>query len=212
MGKRCLCWQASRWTSVSTVQIKWSPSFCLEAAGFALHNQLEVLGYRSLEGVHNALAQLEARALSIRAAETAIEHVQRGQRNVDMQSIYDQVAQVWTSFAGEGRWRLELDKDGIPQLQDPSGRWLDLSPFSGGEKTALLVMLHTIIAQHFSHSDFLLIDEPLEHLDPINRRSLIWFLVEAQRKGRFRQAIIATFEESLLRKYMSDDDVHIIHL
>ena len=68
----------------------------------------------------------------------------------------------------------------MPTLQDGEGRQLDLSQFSGGEKTALLIMLHTIIAHHFSRSDFLLIDEPLEHLDPINRRSLIRFLVGAQ--------------------------------
>ncbi len=80
------------------------------------------------------------------------------------------------------------------------------------EKTALLIMLHTIIAHHFSRSGFLLIDEPLEHLDPINRRSLIRFLVGAYRRGSFEQAIVATFEESLIRKYMSEEGVNVIHL
>jgi hypothetical protein len=52
----------------------------------------------------------------------------------------------------------------------------------------------------------------VEHLDPINRRSLIRFLVSAYRRGSFEQAIVATFEESLIRKYMSEEGVNVIHL
>jgi DNA repair exonuclease SbcCD ATPase subunit len=87
---------------------------------------------------------------------------------------------------------------------------LDLRQLSGGEKTALLIQLHTIMAHHFSQSDFLMIDEPLEHLDPVNRRSLIRFLVDAFHHQIFGQAIIATFEESLIRKYQSNEGVNIV--
>ncbi len=178
----------------------------------AIRHRLQYLGYDSPEEASEALVGLETRSLSLRAAHRAAQETLTTQRNVDMAAIYDQVARVWEVFTGDANWRIELDTTGMPMLQDGEGRQLDLSQFSGGEKTALLVMLHTIIAHHFSQSDFLLIDEPLEHLDPINRRSLIRFLVGAYRRGSFEQAIVATFEESLIRKYMSEEGVNVIHL
>lgn len=178
----------------------------------ATHSRLHSIGYDSPAVARDGLISLETRLLSLRSAEQAAQQVLTAHRNMDMDNIYDQVAQVWRAFAGRGNWQVELDHEGVPILRDADNRQFDLSQFSGGEKTALLVILHTIIAQHFSETDFLLVDEPLEHLDPVNRRSLVQFLINAYRRGRFRQAIVATFEESLIRKYMSDDDVKIIHL
>jgi ATPase subunit of ABC transporter with duplicated ATPase domains len=129
-----------------------------------------------------------------------------------MGAIYAQIARVWGAFLGQDNWHIQLNNEGNPVMQDGQGHQFDMSQFSGGEKTALLVMLHTNIAHHFSQSDFLLIDEPLEHLDAVNRRSLIRFLVGAYRRRSFQQAIIATFEESLIRKYMSEEGINVIHL
>lgn len=178
----------------------------------AIRNRLQSLGYASPEEASQALVGLEIRSLSLRAAHRAAQNTLTTQRNMDMEAIYDQVAHVWAAFSGEESWRVQLDVEGMPLLENREGRRFDLSQFSGGEKTALLIMLHTIIAHHFSRSDFLLIDEPLEHLDSVNRRSLIRFLVGAYRRKSFKQAIVATFEESLVRKYMSEEGVNVIHL
>ncbi len=177
-----------------------------------LQNRLEQEGYKTPEELRQALLNLEIRSLSLRAAEQAVHKTLSIQRNVDMNQIYKQIALVWSAFHGKQHWQMELDGKGMPTFKNEAGQQFDLSQFSGGEKTAILVILHTIIANYFSQSDFLLIDEPLEHLDPVNRRSLIRFLVGAYRKNRFQQAIIATFEESLIRKYMSDEGVNIIHI
>jgi exonuclease SbcC len=182
------------------------------ASHLAMKKQLENLGYSSPEEASEALVGLEIRALSIRASAKAASETLTAQQTTDLQGIYGQIAQVWSAFLGEDNWHLQLNLDGMPILKNKEGREFDLSQFSGGEKTALLVILHTIIAHHFSKSDFLLIDEPLEHLDSINRRSLINFLVSTYRRGGFDQAIIATFEESLIRKYMSQDGISVIHL
>ncbi len=178
----------------------------------SIQNGLEQAGFGSMEEVQQGLVELETRSLSLRAAQRAADRVYMTQRNVDIQAIYAQVAQVWGVFAGRSDWEIELNAVGAPILHDRVGHEFELSQFSGGEKTALLVILHTIIAHHFSRSDFLLVDEPLEHLDPVNRRSLLRFLVDAHSRDTFRQAIIATFEESLIRKYMSDEAVHVVHL
>jgi len=149
--------------------------------------------------------------LSIRAASQATEITLATQQTTDMHSIYQQIAGLWSTFTGIDGWIVEMDMQGYPAVINPeNGLKLDMRQLSGGEKTALLIMLHTIIAHHFSKSDFLMIDEPLEHLDPINRRSLVRFLVEAYQHNVFGQAVIATFEESLIRKYQSVEGINII--
>lgn len=183
-----------------------------KAQYLAVRRRIQDLNCASPEDASSALVGLETRSLSLRAAHRAAQETLTTQRNLDMEAIYGQVSRVWGAFCGEDDWRILLDSKGRPRLEDGAGHRLDLTQFSGGEKTALLIMLHTIIAHHFSRSDFLLIDEPLEHLDPVNRRSLIRFLVGSYRRGSFQQAIIATFEESLIRKYMSEQGVNIIHL
>ncbi len=52
--------------------------------------------------------------------------------------------------------------------------------------------------------------ESLEHLDAVNGRYLNCFLVQSYHCGMFNQPIIATFEESLIRKYLSEDGVNIM--
>jgi DNA repair exonuclease SbcCD ATPase subunit len=183
-----------------------------QAEYLAIKNRLQSLGYNSPEEATESLVGLEIRAMSLRAASQAAQQTLITQRNVDMQSIYAQIGRLWEAFTGEGSWQIELNKEGIPTLQNELGQTFDMSQFSGGEKTALLIMMHTIIAHNFSNSDFLMIDEPLEHLDPINRRSLIRFLVQSYRRGIFKQAIVATFEESLIRKYMSEEGVSVSHI
>ena len=185
----------------------------MRRSGFlALRREMESLGYDSIAKARQALVGLETRSLSLRAVNNAAQETLTEQRNTSIVAIYEQIAQIWQVFMGRGNWRIQLDAAGMPIIENDQGRQLDLRQFSGGEKTALLVMLHTIIARHFASSDFILIDEPLEHLDAINRRSLVRFLIGAYRKDCFKQAIIATFEESLIRKYMSDEGVHVLHL
>jgi DNA repair exonuclease SbcCD ATPase subunit len=181
-----------------------------QAEYLAIKQRLAEFGFTQPEEVNDALVALEVRSLSIRSAAQASQQTLLTQRNTDMQSIYIQIARLWGAFTGEEEWQIALDGKGLPTLENEIGRKFDMHQLSGGEKTALLIMLHTIIAHNFSQSDFIMVDEPLEHLDPVNRRSLIRFLVQSYRRGMFKQAIVATFEESLIRKYLSEDGVKIV--
>ncbi|WKZ40020.1 MAG: AAA family ATPase [Anaerolineales bacterium] len=173
--------------------------------------RLSDLGFDSPEDLQNGLVQIETRLLSLRAANQAIDETLQSQQNTDMRLIYKQIADLWSSFREDEGWDIEYNTKGLPVItKDNENIKLDLRQLSGGEKTALLIMVHTILAHHFSKSDFLMIDEPLEHLDPVNRRSLIKFLVDAYNHQIFGQAIIATFEESLIRKYQSNEGVNIV--
>lgn len=177
----------------------------------AVKKRLQDFNYKSPEELDDEIVRIEVRMLSIRSASQATEDTLQNQQNTDMRAIYEQIADLWSSFREEDGWEVENNLEGYPVIiNQKEGVKLDLRQLSGGEKTALLIMLHTIIAHHFSKSDFLMVDEPLEHLDPINRRSLIKFLVDAYHHQIFGQAIIATFEESLIRKYQSTEGVNII--
>jgi ATPase subunit of ABC transporter with duplicated ATPase domains len=150
--------------------------------------------------------------LTLLAADEAVDRTLADMQNVDLVMIYEQIATIWNNFIRYGKWHLKFDQDGNPVLHQDESRNFDFDQFSGGEKTALLVMIHTIIAHHFSKCNFLMVDEPLEHLDPINRRSLIGFFIAACQNNFFEQALITTYEESLVRKYISDNNVNVLYI
>jgi DNA repair exonuclease SbcCD ATPase subunit len=151
------------------------------------------------------------RLLSIRAASQATETTLATQQRIEMRSIYQQIAGLWSNFTGVKGWSIEMDMQGYPFVINPEqGLELDLRQLSGGEKTALLILLHTIMAHHFSKNQFLMIDEPFEHLDAVNRSSLLQFLVEAYQHQVFNQALIATCEEELVREYQSSEGMNVV--
>jgi exonuclease SbcC len=184
-----------------------------ETAQFlTLQRRLYDLGSNSPEEAREGLIKLEIRSLTLRAAEAATQETLGLQRNQHIQTIYQQLARLWSTFTDDNTWQVELDSEGMPKLENQAGYQLDLSQFSGGEKTVLLIILHTVIVHYFSKSHFILMDEPLSHLDPINRRSVMNFLSNLYRQGGFQQVIATTFEESLIRKYMSAEGVNVIYL
>jgi len=89
---------------------------------------------------------------------------------------------------------------------------LSFPQLSGGEKTALLVFTQMFLCKYFSSADFMLLDEPLEHLDADNRRGLVDFLVEAGKAGYPKQLIVTTFEETLVREHVDDPRISITYL
>ena len=83
---------------------------------------------------------------------------------------------------------------------------------SGGEKVLLLVLARTVLCKTLSEVPFMMIDEPLEHLDVENRRTLLEFFVACAEQLQDFQLIVTTFEESLTRKYFELENVNVIYL
>lgn len=185
----------------------------------ALRTELKTLGFETVEELRNrGLVECYRGIILLDAADKATEATLQSQLDEGLRDIYKQIALVWKHFVhrhqvGDADWDIRFRANGAATLGNvQTQRKFDVAQLSGGEKTALLVMIHTILARHFSKTDFLMVDEPLEHLDPVNRRSLIRFLVDAYEQGYFKQMIITTFEETLVRKYLSDKKVHVVHL
>jgi DNA repair exonuclease SbcCD ATPase subunit len=101
-----------------------------------------------------------------------------------------------------GRPALTLDLGTGELIANVADAELSLADLSGGERAVAIVLLRLLALQSASSSPILLIDEPLEHLDPRNRRLLASLLVAATRTSAPpRQVLVTTYEESLTRRF-----------
>lgn len=106
-------------------------------------------------------------------------------------------AELWP-----GRPSLSLNLDTGALLGTVAQTEISLSDLSGGERAVAIVLLRLLALQSASNSPVLLMDEPLEHLDPRNRRLLANLLVAATRSAHAppRQILVTTYEESVTRR------------
>jgi len=142
----------------------------------------------------------------------SLESALQFQKNQNLAPAYKWISELWQKFRPESKWNIELDEKGAIRVKTDE-RLYDFAHLSGGEKTVLLVLARVILCKLLSTKiDFLMIDEPLEHLDIRNRRSLLNFLVEACRKKFIKQMLVTTFEETLIRKYYEGDKTKIEYL
>ncbi|HUK30649.1 MAG TPA: hypothetical protein VLV89_06010, partial [Candidatus Acidoferrum sp.] len=127
-------------------------------------------------------------------------------RDVGLQPFYAALSSLWKRCRPDYSGEVLLDQNAVLKLRLPHTE-VKYSHLSGGEKTVLLILARVLLCSMFSQMDFLMIDEPLEHLDIRNRRSTLNFLVAATRTGLIKQAVVTTFEETLVRKYLDSDAV-----
>jgi len=126
------------------------------------------------------------------------------QRKINLEEIFREVAENVNRFLGSTNAAFSFDKVTV------DGYDRDYSQLSGGEKIAILAIIRATLCKYFLNTGFLLFDEPLEHLDLSNRRFLVDFLVDCCREESIQQFIITTFEESMIRKYLGEDQVKVI--
>lgn len=144
------------------------------------------------------------------ALHSALQGSIRNLRDIGLGPFYQALGQLWRKCRPEHDGEIVFDSNGKLTIHLGSTQ-LGFSQLSGGEKTVLLILARVLICSMFSAVDFMMIDEPLEHLDSRNRRSVLNFLVAATRRGLIKQAVVTTFEESLVRKYL-DQELAITYL
>lgn len=174
-----------------------------------LRSELKQIGVKS---------KLDSRLVSAYKGEIITEYLEQAlkntltqQRDKNLVPIYKNISYLWNKFKPESSWQVELDDDGTMLMKEKGGK-IYFNQLSGGEKTVLLVLARALICKSLSDVDFLMIDEPLEHLDIRNRRSLLNFLVEASKKEVILQLLVTTFEETLIRKFYTNKNIQIIYL
>ena len=107
-----------------------------------------------------------------------------------------EVRSRWKGVFGD-RGLLQLGADGRLTLR----RGVDDIPFeylSSGEKVVALLAVRLLVLGSSTRASFLWLDEPLEHLDPRNRRLAASLMSAAG--TQVRQILVTTYEEDLARR------------
>jgi len=160
----------------------------------------------------NQLISYERMEFMTQVFREALLKSQAEQRTSSLTPLTDELSIVWSRFLGRDvvagfNDRMQLTVKDMNHYEP-----FQFQQLSGGEKTALLVLTQTALCRHFSNTDFMLVDEPLEHLDAVNRWALVDYLVEICQKELPRQLIVTTIEESYLREYLNNENVTVTPL
>ena len=131
------------------------------------------------------------------------------QRTALLEPLTEELSAIWSSFLGMNVGVELRDDAQILTVDEKNQKSLKFPQLSGGEKTALLIFTQLMLCKYFSKANFMLLDEPLEHLDSRNRWALVKFLVDTTKSGYPRQLIVTTIEEMLVREYLDDTEIAI---
>jgi DNA repair exonuclease SbcCD ATPase subunit len=144
-------------------------------------------GYRSAERAHLASKTMKSLANAI-----SVERVS---------PLADELQKRWPHL--NSGTSLIMGDGGALALGE-GGHVIPYSELSGGQRTLAQLAVRLLALQMATRSPFLVLDEPLEHLDPKNRRSLATMLVNAaQSSTQLKQVIVTTYEESVTRRLSS---------
>jgi len=188
----------------------------LAARADAVRKELaELQGYLQLAALEGrsttARAALARRELLLELFAAAATETQRRLREGALSEAYREVEQAWAAFSGWTDAQVELRARGRLAVRH-DGRSLDLAQLSGGERAAFLVLLHAHLSRRFGRGGFLLLDEPLEHLDADNGRRMLECLVRACQEGLLGQIVLATVEADVVRAAVRPGDAHVVAL
>ena len=186
------------------------------ASANAVRQELSALqGYLRLavmEGHDTARrAALARRELLAELFVAATTETLRRLREGALDEAYRAVEQAWADFSGWTDAEIAASPKGRLSVRH-DGRDLDLAQLSGGERAAFLVLLHAHLGHRFGRGSFLLLDEPLEHLDAANGRRMLQCLLQACNDGLLSQIVLATVEADVVQAVVRDGDAHVIDL
>lgn len=119
-----------------------------------------------------------------------------------------EVRSRWKRVFGD-RGLLQMGTDGRLTLR----RGVDDIPFeylSSGEKVVALLAVRLLVLGSSTRASFLWLDEPLEHLDPRNRRLATSLMSAAG--TQVRQILVTTYEEDLARRLARRGEASILRV
>jgi len=128
-----------------------------------------------------------------------------------LEPLIIEITSIWKEIFPEDTRQITIDKNFSPLFKF-GDNYIDYNLLSSGEKILLLVILKTLMIKYFSAIPFLILDEPIEHLDEENRNIIIDYLFKIIQDGLIEQLIITTYEESIIRKFKDLKHVNIISL
>ena len=111
-------------------------------------------------------------------------------------------------FTDEGSLMLTDEGEVCMHLDD--GTTLAYPQLSGGQQALAILTLRLALIAGATSLGTAWLDEPLEHLDPINRRRAANLLSQASRDAHTQQIVATTYEEEIARRLAArHDHVHL---
>ncbi len=118
--------------------------------------------------------------------------------------LSDAIAQSWGQFfTTDGA--IELNDQGEIELVRSDGTRLGYDQLSGGQQMLATLTLRLTLVAATTGLECLWLDEPLEHLDPTNRRRAANLLVHAAQQQGIDQVLATTYEEETARRLAATD-------
>jgi DNA repair exonuclease SbcCD ATPase subunit len=172
---------------------------------------------RRRDAAESARVELEAitvafeRTAAWEAATSALEAARRRILNDSVEPLEDLLADSWRKLFAD-RPGVGLQGDGTVSRRIGSED-LAYEHFSDGEKMVAQLILRVLVLRATTRLGFFWVDEPLEHLDPDVRRALAVLLAQAPEPPSFRQVLVTTYEEPLIRRLRATvPDTHLIYV
>lgn len=172
---------------------------------------------RRREAGESARVELEAvtlafeRAATLEAAAAALEAARLRILTESVGPLEELLADNWANLFLD-RPGVGLDGDGSVSRRIGS-EVLQYEQFSDGEKMVTQLLLRVLVLRATTRLGFFWVDEPLEHLDPDAWRALAVLLAQAPEDPSFRQVLVTTYEEPLIRRLRgSIPNTHLVYV
>lgn len=157
---------------------------------------------------HETAVAAYRREALVNAAEIAVTDMTKRIIAEKIDPLAAMVTSRWKTVFRGTRPALQLDETGELKLVR-EGSEIEFEDMSAGERAVALLVTRLLVLSVTAPSAFLWLDEPLEQLDPINRR-LIAQLLARSTNGPVRQVVVTTFEEETARRLEAlVDGVHV---
>lgn len=156
----------------------------------------------------------EVRRENVDLSDRLFDQYRRAERGQALADTMRRVAQTITSERiaplareFEKRWGEIWASDSVQMTESgelvlkSAERDVPYAQFSGGQRTVAQVLLRLLAVTMVTRCPFLVLDEPLEHLDPRTRRIIASLLVRATSPdSSLDQVVVTTYEESVTRR------------
>lgn len=119
-------------------------------------------------------------------------------RSTYLQPLFKKLSETWGGFVPFENAQVILSESGDFIIKS-NGHELGFEHLSGGEKTVLILLSRLLLTRRLTKLGFILVDEPLEHLDVVCRRSIVKFLRDYCEYEKDFQIVVSTYEENLIR-------------
>jgi DNA repair exonuclease SbcCD ATPase subunit len=173
--------------------------------------------HRRREAGESARVELEAvtaafeRAATLEAAAAALDAARLRILTESVEPLEELLADNWRNLFVD-RPGVGLDGDGSVSRRI-GDELLSYEQFSDGEKMVTQLLLRVLVLRATTRLGFFWVDEPLEHLDPDARRALAVLLAQAPEEPSFRQVLVTTYEEPLIRRLRgSIPNTHLVYV